>query len=74
MSDMLDVSRWQLTDKGTELPMPAEGDGIVFLFLDSVGNSLAGNHSLVRAVQVTSQKFAAIAPKCLRASSGLAVQ
>jgi hypothetical protein len=25
---MLDVSRWKLTDKGTELPMPAEGGAL----------------------------------------------
>jgi hypothetical protein len=36
MSDMLDVSRWQLTDKGTELPMPAEGDPTVLVLASNV--------------------------------------
>ena len=36
MSDMLDVSRWQLTDKGTELPMCAEGDATVLVLASNV--------------------------------------
>ena len=33
---MLDVSRWQLTDKGTELPMSAEGDATVLVLASDV--------------------------------------
>jgi len=33
---MLDVSRWQLTDKGTELPMLAEEDVTVLLLASNV--------------------------------------
>jgi len=36
MSDMLDASRWQLTDKGTELPMSAEGDATVLVLASNV--------------------------------------
>jgi hypothetical protein len=33
---MLDVSRWQLTDKGTELPMLAEEDATVLLLASNI--------------------------------------
>jgi hypothetical protein len=36
MSDMLNVSRWQLTDKGTALPMPAVGDATVLVVVSNV--------------------------------------
>jgi len=36
MSDMLDVSRWQLTDKGTELLTPAEEDATILVLGSNV--------------------------------------